>query len=139
MSVHSFSRVIVSREGRSGGRQDAGGGRGAARRRRGDGRGISPALASRLKAEEATLDALRKKLAKLRVRAAAVPPDAGAEEAKGWLRALVSDLGMKDPDRLRATFARAFGPLVLMSMSTLFDGPASRVLDGVPGPRSRAL
>ncbi len=75
--------------------------------------GISPALASRLKAEEAALDALRKKLAKLRVRAAAVPPDTGAEEANGWLRALVSDLGMKDPDRLRATFARAFGPLVL--------------------------
>ena len=75
--------------------------------------GISPALAARLKAEETTLDALRKKLAKLRVRAAAVPPDTGAEEAKGWLRVLVSDLGMKDPDRLRTTFVRAFGPLVL--------------------------
>ncbi len=73
----------------------------------------SPLPSSRLKAEEGALDALRKKLAKLRVRAAVVPPDSGGEEAKGWLRALVSDLGMKDPDRLRATFARAFGPLLL--------------------------
>jgi hypothetical protein len=45
--------------------------------------GISPALASRLKAEEAALDALRKKLAKLRVRAAAVPSDNGAEDGEG--------------------------------------------------------
>jgi hypothetical protein len=73
------TRCRASSPVRSGGRYSEGGGRGAARRR------ISPALAARLK----------------------------AEEAKGWLRALVSDLGMKDPDRLRATVARAFGPLAL--------------------------
>ncbi len=48
--------------------------------------GISPALASRLKVKEGALDALRKKLAKLRVRTAAIPPGAGACRGEGLAR-----------------------------------------------------